>query len=69
MTTEVKYNIIIIKVYIAGADTGFLSGREFFPKAEGRGRGVGLRPTERRRRKIFWGVNWILQHFKLKVCE
>ena len=54
---------------LPGADTGILRGREFFPKAEGRGRGVGQSPTGRRRRKIFWGVNWFLQHFKLKVCE
>jgi len=41
-------------------ETGAVSGKfrcgEFFPKAEGRGRGVGQSPTVRRRREFFGGL-------------
>ena len=45
------------------------SGGAHFPKAAGRGRGVGQSRTLRRRRKCFLGVFLILKNFVIKVCD
>ena len=44
------------EMFLSGAVSGNFRCGEFFPKAVGRGRGVGQGPTERRRRKFFGGL-------------